>query len=54
MSHPFFKNYGPILISEILKYLDIKINNLKVDKEILDIKDLYSSKNSDITFYHSK
>ena len=54
MPHPFFKNYGPILISEILKYLDIKINNLKVDKEILDIKDLYSSKNSDITFYHSK
>ena len=40
MSHPFFKNSGPILISEISKYLDIKINNLKVDKEILDIKDL--------------
>ena len=54
MSHPFFKNYGPILISEILKYLDIKIKKLKDDKEILDIKDLYSSTNSDITFYHSK
>ena len=54
MSHPFFKNYGPILISEILKYLGIKIEDLKVDKEILDIKDLYSSTNADITFYHSK
>ena len=54
MSHPFFKNHGPILISEILKYLAIKINKLKDDKEILDIKDLYSSTNSDITFYHSK
>ena len=54
MSHPFFKNYGPILISEILEYLGIKIEDLKVDKEILDIKDLYSSTNADITFYHSK
>ena len=54
MSHPFFKNYGPILISEILKFLNIKTKSLKVDKEILDIKDLYSSTNSDITFYHSK
>tara|TARA_B100001250_G_scaffold411748_1_gene441121 strand:+ start:102 stop:1082 length:981 start_codon:yes stop_codon:yes gene_type:complete len=54
MSHPFFKNHGPILISEILKYLNIKIENLQNDNKILDIKDLYSSNNSDISFYHSK
>ena len=54
MDNPFFKNHGPILISDIIKFLDIKINNLKTDKEIQDIKDLYNSNNSDITFYHSK
>ena len=54
MSHPFFKNCGPLLISEIIKYLNIKINKLKSDQVIQDIKDLYAANNSDITFFHSK
>tara|TARA_B100000401_G_scaffold391807_1_gene298740 strand:- start:11 stop:991 length:981 start_codon:yes stop_codon:yes gene_type:complete len=54
MSHPFFKNCGPISISEIIKYLNIKIDKLNTDKEITDIKDLYTAGISEITFFHSK
>tara|TARA_B100001175_G_scaffold311278_1_gene315485 strand:+ start:678 stop:1658 length:981 start_codon:yes stop_codon:yes gene_type:complete len=54
MSNPFFKNYGPILISEILKFLNIKDNSITKDREIKDIKDLLTSNESDITFFHSK
>ena len=54
MSNPFFKNHGPIKISEIVKLLNININNKYKDKEIKDIKDLSSSNNNDITFFHSK
>ena len=28
MSNPFFKNHGPILISEILKFLNIKVDGI--------------------------
>ena len=54
MSNPFFKNYGPILISEILKFLNIKADSISSNIEVKDIKDLYSSKDTDITFFHSK
>ena len=54
MSHPFFKNHGPLSVSEIIKYLNIKNNKIKPDQNIADIKDLFSAKNSDITFFHSK
>ena len=54
MFNPFFKNHGPIKISEIIKLLNININNQHKDKEIQDIKDLSSSNNNDITFFHSK
>ena len=54
MSHPFFKNHGPLLISDILIYLNIEIDNINFDQEIKDIKDLYTANNSDITFFHSK
>ena len=54
MSNPFFKNHGPFNVSEILKLLDIKINEINKDSELNDIKDLYSSNNLDITFFHSK
>ena len=54
MSNPFFKNHGPILISEILKSLNIKADGITSNQEVLDIKDLYSSNNTDITFFHSK
>ncbi len=54
MSHPFFKNYGPLSVSEIIKYLNIKNFKLKSDQNITDIKDLYTANNSDITFFNSK
>ena len=52
MSNPFFKNHGPILVSDVLKILKIQINNKK-NVELFDIKDLYSAKNNEITFFHS-
>ena len=54
MSHPFFKNYGPLLVSEIIKYLNIKTDKLISDQNITDIKDLFTANSSDITFFHSK
>ena len=54
MSNPFFKNYGPLKLSKIVNSLNININNLKKDNEINDIKDLLSSTDKDITFFHSK
>ena len=54
MSNPFFKNRGPFLISEILNFLNIKNVSAKMNISIKDIKDLYSSNNSEITFFHSK
>ncbi len=54
MSNSFFKNHGPILISEVLKFLNIKADGINLNKEVKDIKDLYSSNNNDITFFHSK
>ena len=52
MINPFFKNHGPIKLSKILEYLNI--NNNFEDQEVQDIKDLISSNNKDITFFHSK
>ena len=54
MSNPFFKNNGPISISEILTLLDIKIDKKNLKEEISDIKDLNTSDESNITFFHSK
>ena len=54
MSNPFFKNKGPFLILNILDFLEIKNVSVKTNIEIRDIKDLYSSNNSEITFFHSK
>ena len=54
MSNPFFKNYGPYKISEIIKSLNINIFEKYEDKEIHDIRDLASSVDKDITFFHSK
>ena len=54
MTNPFFKNHGPFKVSEIFKSLNININSSLNDKKILDIKDLVSSNNNDITFFHSK
>ena len=54
MSNPFFKSNGPFLVSDILKCINIETDNVKKDFELNDIKDLYSSNISDITFLHSK
>ncbi|WP_440910503.1 UDP-3-O-(3-hydroxymyristoyl)glucosamine N-acyltransferase [Candidatus Pelagibacter sp.] len=54
MSNPFFKNKGPFLITDILNILNIKTEPVKTNVSIIDIKDLYSSNNSEITFLHSK
>jgi len=53
MVNPFFKNYGPFNILEILNLLDIKFDNF--DKKIFvnDINDLSSSTINDLTFLHS-
>ena len=54
MTNPFFKNTGPYKIDNLLKLVDLKNSqNLSEDK-IKDIKDLSSSQNGDITFFHSK
>ena len=54
MTNPFYKNNGPFKLSDILNILNIKDSNLNGDKEIKDIKDLNTSTESDITFFHSK
>ncbi len=54
MSNFFFKNQGPFLISEITKFLNIKVDGIRLNQKIKDIKDLSSSDKSDITFFHSK
>ncbi len=54
MSNPFFKNNGPILVSDILKLLNIKFLDIQLNSKVNDIKDLQSSNNLDITFFHSK
>ena len=54
MSNPFFKNHGPLKISEIIKSLNINVAEEYKNKEIYDIKDLASSEHNDITFFHSK
>ena len=54
MFNPFFTNRGPFLVRDILNFLDIKTDSIDKNIEVKDIKDLYSSNNSDITFLHSK
>ena len=54
MSNPFFKNRGPFLILDILKLINIKTQSFTTNFKVKDIKDLYSSNNLDITFFHSK
>ena len=54
MPNPFFKNHGPFKISDLINLLNLNIENLNLDKEILDIKDLISSTENDITFSFKK
>ena len=54
MKHPFFKNYGPYKIINLLK--DLKLNNFNdLDNGlVIDIKDLQSAEKEHLTFFHSK
>ena len=52
MSNPFFKNRGPILILDILNFIEIKTVSLSTNLKVNDIKDLSSANNSEITFFH--
>ena len=54
MSNPFFKNKGPFSVIDIIDVLNIRNESVTKDAEVSDIKDLYSSGNSEITFLHSK
>ena len=54
MSNSFFVNNGPLDLSFIIKTL--KLDDLKniPEQKIFDIKDLLTSTENDITFFHSK
>ena len=54
MVHPFFKNNGPIKYSDILKTLNLELDNKLNDKKINNISDLFNSREGDITFFHSQ
>ena len=54
MKNPFFKNNGPFEINELLKKAKIKTSEKYKKTKISDIKDLDTSTNNDITFFHSK
>ena len=54
MFNPFFKNNGPFKFNEILKVLNLKLDEKKEDLIITDIKDLQNSNINEITFFHSK
>jgi len=54
MVNPFFRNNGPFKFNEILKDLNLKLDEKNKDLSIFDIKDLQNSKINEITFFHSK
>ncbi len=53
MSNPFFKNTGPHEINFLLNSIGLENQKFNDDK-VKDIKDLNSSQNEQITFFHSK
>ena len=54
MSNPFFKNHGPLKMSLVINSLELNDNSLNKNEEIKDIKDLHSSEENDISFFHTK
>ena len=52
MVNPFFKNTGPYEINQLLELVGLMNQNFPQEK-IEDIKDLTSSQNKNITFFHS-
>ena len=53
MINLFFKNFGPVVIEELLTINDINNFNNFINDEIVDIKDLISAEANCITFFHS-
>ena len=53
MNHPFFKNTGPHTINYLLKFINTNDIGLS-DQNVNDVKDLFSSRSNDLTFFHSK
>ena len=55
MVNPFFKNNGPFKVTEILNLLNLDSKQANSDQYVInDIKDLSTSNENDITFFHSK
>jgi len=54
VKHPFFKNYGPFKIKNLLN--DLKLNNIEnlSDDMVHDIKDIQTANKEHLTFFHSK
>ena len=53
LKNPFFKNKGPILISEISKKFNLKFSYKNKNEKVYDVKNLNESTSKDITFFHS-
>ena len=54
MNNPFFKNYGPFSIKDLLKDLKLTEPEKFNDDLIHNIKDLNNANKNDLTFFHSK
>ena len=54
MINQFFKNKGPFTIGKLLEISKVANYNKTYKKKVLDIKDLVTAKENDITFFHSK
>ena len=54
MSNPFFNNHGPFKVDDILQTLNVECDEIDVNENVNDIKDLLTSNTNDITFFHSK
>ena len=54
MINPFFKNIGPFRIDKLLELCDISNKDNFKKIKIVDIKELSTAKDEDITFFHSK
>jgi len=52
--NPFFANYGPFKIDDILKSTNIENQFDYKNIHVSDVKDLVAATNQDITFFHSK
>ena len=54
MSNQFFLNHGPFKINDILKILNLNLDEIYANENVNDVKDLIESNEKDITFFHSK